>query len=242
MTPSYFRIGGLAADLPDGWLDQLRTFLREFPARLDDVEAIVTNNPVFKDRTVGIGVMPPELAVAYGITGPSLRGSGVRYDVRKAMPYSAYDHFDFEVPVGSHCDVYDRYSVRMREMRESVRIIQQALERLPDGPVDVADRKVVLPPRSELDTSMEALIHHFKLLTEGVRPPVGHAYMSVEASKGEMGYYLVSDGGPRPYRFRLRAPSFTAAQVLPILIKGGLLADVVATIGSLDLVMGEVDR
>ncbi|MGQ9682519.1 MAG: NADH dehydrogenase (quinone) subunit D [Anaerolineae bacterium] len=242
MTPSYFRIGGLAADLPDGWLDQLRAFLREFPARLDDVEAIVTNNPVFKDRTVGIGVMPPELAVAYGVTGPSLRGSGVRYDVRKAMPYSAYDCFDFEVPVGTHCDVYDRYCVRMAEMRESVRIIWQAIEHLPDGPVNVADRKVVLPPKSELDTSMEALIHHFKLLTEGIRPPAGQAYMSVEASKGEMGYYLVSDGNPKPYRFRLRTPSFTAAQVLPLLIKGALLADVVATIGSLDLVMGEVDR
>jgi len=242
MTPSYFRIGGLVADLPEGWVEEARAFLREFPKWLDDMERIATRNPIFLDRTVGIAVLSPEVALAYGITGPSLRGSGVAYDVRKARPYSGYERFDFQVPLGKNGDVYDRYLVRVAEMRQSVRIIQQALDGLPDGPINVADRKVVLPPKAELDTSMEALIHHFKLVTEGFHPPVGHIFLSVEGSKGELGYYLVSDGSPRPYRFRVRAPSFAAVQVLPLLIKGGLMADVVATIGSLDLVMGEVDR
>jgi len=171
-----------------------------------------------------------------------LRGSGVRYDVRKAMPYSGYDRFDFEVPVGKNGDAYDRYLVRVAEMRQSARIVEQALDDLPEGPINVDDRKVVLPPKEELDTSMEALIHHFKLVTEGFHPPAGQIFLSVEASKGELGYYLVSDTAPRPYRFRVRTPSFAAVQVLPKLARGGLLADVVATIGSLDLVMGEVDR
>lgn len=242
MTPSYFRIGGLVEDLPAGWVEQARAFLRQFPRRLDDVERIVTRNPIFVDRTVGVGVLTRELALAYGITGPSLRSTGVSYDVRKARPYSGYDRYDFEVPLGQNGDVYDRYRVRMAEMRQSVRILEQALDRLPDGPINVADRKVVLPPKEELDTSMEALIHHFKLVIEGFHPPEGQVFASVEASKGELGYYLVSDGSPRPYRFRVRAPSFAAVQVLPFLVKGRLLADVVATIGSLDLVMGEVDR
>ena len=242
MTPSYFRIGGLMADLPEGWVEEARAFIGQFPRQLDDMERILTRNPIMLDRTVGVAVLSPADAIAYGITGPPLRGSGVRYDVRKAMPYSGYERFDFEVPVGKNGDVYDRYLVRVAEMRQSVRIIQQALDGLPDGPVNVADGKVVLPPRPELETSMEALIHHFKLVVEGFHPPQGQVFLSVEASKGELGYYLVSDGGPRPYRFRVRAPSFAAVQVLPHLIKGGLMADVVATIGSLDLVMGEVDR
>jgi NADH-quinone oxidoreductase subunit D len=194
------------------------------------------------DRTVGIGVLSRENALAYGITGPSLRAAGVCYDVRKARPYSGYDSYDFEVPAGKNGDAYDRYLVRMAEMRQSVRIVEQALDRLPDGPINVADRKVVLPPREELDTSMEALIHQFKLVTEGFHPPAGQVFLSLEASKGELGYYLVSDGSPRPYRFRVRTPSFAVVQVLPLLVKGGMLADVVAIIGSLDLVMGEVDR
>ena len=242
MSPSYFRIGGLMADLPEGWVEQARAFIAEFPKRVDDIEKILTHNPIMLDRTVGIGVLSPEDAIAYGITGPSLRGSGVRYDVRKAMPYSGYDRFDFEVPVGKNGDVYDRYRVRVAELRQSTHIIQQALDDLPDGPINVADRKVVLPPRDELNTSAEALIHQFKLITEGLHPAAGQVFMSVEASKGELGYYLVSDEGPRPYRFRVRTPSFAAVQVLPKLIQGGLLADVVAVIGSLDLVMGEVDR
>mgnify|MGYP005857887975 CR=1 FL=1 len=242
MTPTYFRIGGLMADLPEGWVDQARAFVRQFPRQLDDVDRIVTRNPVFMDRTVGIGVLSPENALAYGITGPSLRGSGIGYDVRKARPYSGYDAYDFEVPVGRNGDAYDRYLVRLAEMRQSVRIIDQALDRLPAGPINVADGKIVLPPKEELDISLEALIHHFKLVTEGFHPPEGQVFLSVEASKGELGYYLVSDGSPRPYRFRVRTPSFAAVQVLPLLIEGALIADVVATIGSLDLVMGEVDR
>ncbi len=242
MTPSYFRIGGLVADLPEGWVEEARAFVRQFPKQLDDIERIVTRNPIFLDRTVGISVLSVADALDYGITGPPLRGSGVRYDVRKAMPYSGYDRFDFEVPIGQHGDVYDRYLVRVAEMKQSMRIIEQALDGLPDGPVNVADRKIALPPKVELDTSMEALIHHFKLVTEGFHPPEGQVFLSVEASKGELGYYLVSDGGVRPYRFRVRAPSFAAVQIMPLLIKGQYIADVVATIGSLDLVMGEVDR
>jgi len=242
MTPSYFRIGGLVADLPEGWVDEVRAFLRQLPKQIDDIEKILTKNPIMLDRTVGIGVLTPEDAIAYGITGPTLRGSGVRYDVRKAMPYSGYDRFDFEVPVGKNGDAYDRYLVRVAEMRQSARIVEQALDDLPDGPINVADRKIALPPKEELDTSMEALIHHVKLVTEGFHPPAGQVFMTVEVSKGELGYYLVSDGSPRPYRFRVRTPSFAAVQVLPRLIHGGLLADLVATIGSLDLVMGEVDR
>ena len=242
MTPSYFRIGGLVADLPEGWVDQARAFVCQFPRQLDDVDRIVTRNPVFMDRTVGIGVVSPENALAYGITGPSLRGSGIGYDVRKARPYSGYGAYDFEVPVGRNGDAYDRYLVRMAEMRQSLRIIDQALDGLPGGPVNVADGKIVLPPKDELDVSMEALIHHFKLVIEGFHPPEGQVFLSVEASKGELGYYLVSDGSPRPYRFRVRTPSFAAVQALPLMIKGALIADVVATIGSMDLVMGEVDR
>ncbi|MCL6431048.1 MAG: NADH dehydrogenase (quinone) subunit D [Anaerolineae bacterium] len=242
MTPSYFRIGGLVADLPEGWVEEARAFVQQFPRQLDDIEAIVTRNPIFLERTVGICRLSAEDAIAYGITGPTLRASGVRYDVRKAMPYSGYDRFDFEVPVGQNGDVYDRYVVRMAELRQSTRIIEQALNDLPDGPINAEERKIVLPPKDELDTSMEALIHHFKLVTEGFHPPVGQVFMSVESSKGELGYYLVSDGGPRPYRFRVRTPSFAAVQVLPLIIKGSMLADVVAAIGSLDLVMGEVDR
>lgn len=242
MTPSYFRIGGLAADLPEGWVDQARAVTRQLPKQLDDMERVLTHNPIFRQRTVGIGRLSAADAVAYGITGPVLRGTGVRYDVRKAIPYSGYDRFDFDIPVGERGDVYDRYLVRVAEMRQSLRIVEQALHGLPDGPIDVADRKVVLPPRAELDTSMEALIHHFKLVTEGFHPPEGQVFLSVEASKGELGYYLVSDGSPQPYRFRVRAPSFAVVQVLPLMIKGGLIADVVSTIGSIDLVMGEVDR
>ncbi|MDI7274693.1 MAG: NADH dehydrogenase (quinone) subunit D [Anaerolineae bacterium] len=242
MTPSYFRIGGLVADLPEGWVDEARAFVRQFPRQLDDIEHVVTRNPIFLERTEGICRLSPDDAIAYGITGPNLRASGVRYDVRKAMPYSGYDRFDFEVPVGEHGDVYDRYLVRVAELRQSTRIIEQALDSLPEGPVNADERKIVLPPREELDTSMEALIHHFKLVTEGFHPPVGQVFLSVEGSKGELGYYIVSDGGTRPYRFRVRAPSFAAVQVLPLIIKGSLLADVVAAIGSLDLVMGEVDR
>jgi NADH-quinone oxidoreductase subunit D len=191
---------------------------------------------------VGLGRLSPEDAMAYGATGPVLRGSGVPYDLRKAKPYSSYDHFDFDVPIGRAGDVYDRYLVRMQEMRESVKIIAQAFERLPDGPVNTTDRRVALPPRNELNTSMESLIHHFKLVTEGMRVPAGQVYEAVESPRGELGFYLVSDGSTRPYRCKVRAPSFSNLSALPHLVRGELIADVVAVIGSIDITLGDVDR
>jgi len=180
--------------------------------------------------------------MAYGATGPVLRGSGIPYDLRKAHPYSSYDHFDFDVPIGRTGDVYDRYLVRMQEMRESLTIITQAFENLPDGPVNTTDRRVALPPRNELNTSMESLIHHFKLVTEGMRVPAGQVYQAVESPRGELGFYLVSDGGNRPYRCKVRAPSFSNLSALPHMVRGELIADVVAVIGSIDIVLGDVDR
>ncbi len=180
--------------------------------------------------------------MAYGATGPVLRGSGVPYDLRKAQPYSSYDHFDFDVPIGRAGDVYDRYLVRMQEMRESLKIITQAFNNLPDGPVNTTDRRVALPPRNELNTSMESLIHHFKLVTEGMRVPAGQVYQAVESPRGELGFYLVSDGTNRPYRCKVRAPSFSNLSALPHMVRGELIADVVAVIGSIDIVLGDVDR
>ena len=180
--------------------------------------------------------------MAYGATGPTLRGSGVPYDLRKAQPYSSYDHFDFDVPIGRTGDVYDRYLVRMQEMRESLKIIRQALDNLPDGPVNTTDRRVALPPRNELNTSMESLIHHFKLVTEGMRVPQGQVYQAVESPRGELGFYLVSDGSTRPYRCKVRAPSFSNLAALPHMVRGELIADVVAVIGSIDIMLGDVDR
>ena len=193
-------------------------------------------------RTVGLGRLSPEDAMAYGATGPVLRGSGVAYDLRKAHPYSSYDHFDFDVPIGRTGDAYDRYLVRMQEMRESLKIITQAFENLPDGPVNTTDRRVALPPRNELNTSMESLIHHFKLVTEGMRVPAGQVYEAIESPRGELGFYLVSDGTNRPYRCKVRAPSFSNLSALPHMVRGELIADVVAVIGSIDIVLGDVDR
>ena len=191
---------------------------------------------------MGLGKLTPEDAMSFGATGPVLRGSGVPYDLRKAQPYSSYDHFDFDVPIGRTGDVYDRYLVRMQEMRESLKIITQAFENLPDGPVNTTDRRVALPPRNELNTSMESLIHHFKLVTEGMRVPVGQVYQAVESPRGELGFYLVSDGTNRPYRCKVRAPSFSNLSALPHMVRGELIADVVAVIGSIDIVLGDVDR
>jgi NADH:ubiquinone oxidoreductase subunit D len=187
-------------------------------------------------------VISADDALNYGMSGPSLRGSGVAYDLRKAQPYSSYDHFDFDVPIGIHGDVYDRYLIRMQEMRESLRIIDQAFRNLPSGPVNSSDRKVSMPPRNEINTSMEALIHHFKLVTEGFHTPPGQVYTAVESPRGELGFYLVSDGGNRPYRCKVRAPSFSNLCALPHMVRGGLIADVVAVIGSIDIVLGDVDR
>jgi NADH-quinone oxidoreductase subunit D len=242
MMTTFFRPGGLWRDVPVEFELSVRRFLRIFPARIDQYETLLTKNPIFMDRTQKIGVISGEDAIRWGLTGPSLRGSGPNYDVRKAQPYSGYDQYEFDVPTGTHGDVYDRYRVRMEEMRQSVRIVQQALDKLPYGPVRSSNRKYVPPPRAELGTSMEALIHHFKLWTEGFSVPKGAVYIPVESPRGELGVYLESNGGPKPHRVHYRAPTFVHLQALPLLSKGHLVADLVAIIGSIDIVLGDADR
>ncbi|MEW6233386.1 MAG: NADH dehydrogenase (quinone) subunit D [Chloroflexota bacterium] len=242
MMTSYLRFGGLARDVPQGFDGKVKAIIQAFTEKFDDYEDLLTKNAIWLQRTKGIGAISAQDAIALGLSGPTLRGSGVNWDVRKAIPYSSYDRFDFQVPLGKKGDVYDRYLCRMAEMRQSLRLVQQALEGMPAGPHLADDRKYVLPPREELDTSMEALIHHFKLVTEGLRPPVGEVYACVEAPKGELGFYIVSDGSGKPYRVKIRPPSFVNLQALPKMVEGRLLADVVAVIGSIDIVLGEVDR
>lgn len=242
MMTTYFRPGGLWRDVPAGFEEAVRQFVRIFPARIDEYEALLTKNPIFLDRTKNIGVINGRDAVRWGLTGPTLRGSGVNYDLRKVQPYSGYEQFEFDVPLGSAGDVYDRYIVRMEEMRQSLRIIRQAMDKLPFGPVRSNNRKYVPPPRAELGTSMEAVIHHFKLWTEGFNLPAGYVYKPVESPRGELGCYLESDGGPKPHRVHFRTPSFVHLQALPLLSKGHLVADLVAIIGSIDIVLGDADR
>jgi NADH-quinone oxidoreductase subunit D len=242
MMTSYIMPGGLQADLPPGFERRVREFVEMFPAKLREYHGLLTNNRLWVDRTKGVAVISAEEAVAFGCSGPTLRGSGVAYDVRKFFPYSGYERYDFEIPVGTNGDVYDRYLCRMLEMEQSLRIIRQALDVLPDGRWQVDDPKIVAPLKYEISSNMEALIHHFKLYTEGYRPPAGEVYVRTESPKGELGFYMVSDGGPRPYRMHVRAPSFANLQALPRMIEGQLIADVVAAIGSIDIVLGEVDR
>jgi NADH-quinone oxidoreductase subunit D len=242
LTPTYFRIGGLPKDLPDGTIDHIRDFLDDFPRRLREYEALLTENVIFHRRTKRVGVLAREDAINFSVTGPTLRGSGVPYDVRKATPYSHYEDFDFEVPVGEDGDVFDRYLVRLEEMRQSRRIVQQVIENLPDGPIKADAPHVVLPDKEDVETRMDALIRHFKIASEGFKAPVGEVFQSVEASKGELSYYVVSDGGNKPFRFRVRTPSFANLGALPKMIEGQMIADVVATIGSIDIVLGEIDR
>ncbi len=242
MMVSYFRPGGLWRDVPEAFEPAVREFLGFFPARMADYEALLTKNPIWLQRTKGVGVVTPEQGVAWGLTGGSLRGSGVNWDIRKAMPYCGYEQYDFEVPLRTEGDVYARYQVRMEEMTQSLRIIEQALNKLPDGPVQVADRKIAPPPRSELGTSMEAVIHHFKLWTEGFSAPAGYVYQSIEAPRGEFGCYLRGDGSPKPARVHFRAPSYVNLASLPWMAKNVLVADLVAIIGSIDIVLGEIDR
>jgi NADH-quinone oxidoreductase subunit D len=242
MMTSYFRPGGLWRDVPAGFEDAVRDFLDYLPHRLDEYEALLTNNPIWLDRTKNVGVIDGATALAWGLTGPSLRGSGVNFDVRKAMPYSGYEQYDFEVPLAQNGDVYARYWVRMQEFRQSLRIVDQALRRLPKGPVMTANRKVAPPPRSELGHSMEAVIHHFKLWTEGFNAPKGEVYVAVESPRGELGVFLVGDGGPKPRRVSWRGPSFVNLQALPVMSKNYFVADVVGIIGSIDIVLGDVDR
>ncbi len=242
MHTRYFQTGGLAEDVPVGFWNECRAFADLMPSRIDDFEALLDNQAIFLERTKGIGLLSAEDAIALGQSGPVLRGSGVDWDNRKRFPYLAYDELDWDVPVGLNGDVYDRYRVRLREMRESVRIISQCLDGMPEGPWIADDRKVVLPPRHELHTSMESLIHHFKLVTEGYRVPEGEVYVTIESPRGELGCYLCSDGGPRPWRVKFRAPSFVVLQATATAMSDALIADLIAIVGSLDNVMGECDR
>jgi NADH-quinone oxidoreductase subunit D len=242
MMTTYLRPGGLWRDVPVEFEGAVREFIKKFPARVDEYEALLTNNPIFRDRTIGIGVLPLEAALNYGITGPMLRAAGLAHDLRKVRPYSGYEQYEFNVPTHTDSDTYARYLVRVEEMRQSLRIVEQALDRLPMGPVRSNNRKYVPPPRSEIGVSMEALIHHFKLWTEGFNAPKGSVYIAVESPRGELGVYLESDGGPKPYRVHWRTPSFTNLQVLPVLAKGHLVGDLVALIGTVDIVLGDVDR
>ena len=242
MMTTFFRPGGLWRDVPADFEIAVRRFIRTFPARIDQYHALLTKNPIFIDRTRNIGKISAADAIQWGLTGPSLRGSGPNYDVRKRQPYMGYEQYEFEVPTGSNGDVYDRYLVRMEEMRQSLRIAQQALDKLPYGPVRSNNRKYVPPPRAELGESMEAVIHHFKLWTEGFNLPKGSVYSPVESPRGELGVYLESDGGPKPLRVHWRTPSFIHLQALPVLSKGHLVADLVGIIGSIDIVLGDSDR
>ncbi|HEY8532183.1 MAG TPA: NADH dehydrogenase (quinone) subunit D [Limnochorda sp.] len=242
MNPSYFRIGGLARDLPEHWAEMARAFLARFPGRMAELRRLLDRNPIWLDRTRGIGVLSAEQAMALGLTGPLLRASGVNYDVRRAFPYCGYERYDFEVPLGTRGDAYDRYQVRIREMEESARIVAQALEELEPGSVMVADRKVALPPKEELRVSMEALIHHFKLVAHGFEVPAGHVYQAIESPRGELGFYVVSRGGTRPWRVRVRPPSFYNVQAVPAMAEGHLVADLVTILATTDPVFGEVDR
>jgi NADH-quinone oxidoreductase subunit D len=243
MMTSYFRIGGLALEPPPGWLDCVRWIVDMLPSRIDEYEALLTRNRIWLMRTQGIGVISAEDAIALGVSGPSLRAAGVAYDVRKFFPYSSYEEFDFEVPTRTESDCYARYLVRVAEMRESLKIIRQAMGKIPaEGPIKANAPGIVPPEREKMKTEMEALIYHFKIFTEGFSPPPGEVYQRVESPRGEAGYFVVSDGSPKPYRVKVRAPSFVNLQALPKLSEGGLVADMIACIGTIDIVLGEVDR
>ncbi len=242
MNHNFIRPGGLAADLPPGWRQDVREILDTLPGRIAEYDDLLRNNPIWVERTRGVGVISAEECQAYAITGPILRSAGVAWDLRKAFPYSGIETYEFDVPVGERGDVYDRYRVRVDEIHESMKIVEQAMDRMPKGDYRVDDRKITPPPRARIDESMEALIHHFKIFTEGFTVPPGETYVAVESPRGELGCYLVSDGGGKPWRMHTRAPSFTNLQALPIMMADSLVADTVATIASLDPVMGDVDR
>jgi NADH-quinone oxidoreductase subunit D len=242
MMTSYFRIGGIALEPPLGFFDFAKDFAARFPSKVDEYENLLTGNPIWLMRTKGIARITAEDAIALGASGPTLRGSGVDIDLRRDMPYSGYENFQFQVPLGKEGDVFDRYMCRVRELRESIGIVKQALDGMPEGPIKADAPKVVLPDREKMKTQMEALIYHFKIITEGFAVPPGEVYQAVESPRGEMGYYVVSDGTAKPYRVHMRAASFANLQTLPKMCEGGLIADVVAAIGSIDIVLGDVDR
>ena len=242
MMSSYFRIGGLAQDVPSGFDKRVKEILDTFPARFDEYEGLLTENKIWKNRTIGIGKISAEEAIKSGLSGPLLRASGVNWDIRKSDPYSSYDKFEFEVPLGQNGDTYDRYKCRVTELRQSLRIVRQALEGMPEGNYITTDRKVAPPSKDEVLKNMEQLIHHFKYWSEGIKPLVGDAYVSIESPKGEIGCYVVSDGSPKPYRVHFRPPSFINISALNKLVKGHMISDLIAIIGTTDIVLGEIDR
>jgi NADH-quinone oxidoreductase subunit D len=242
MNHNYIRPGGVAADLPRGWRDPILRILDTLPERLHEYDTLMTGQPIWRERLQGVGVLNTEEALALGATGPILRSTGYAWDLRRDMPYLAYDDVDFDVIVGTYGDSYDRYAIRLNEIRESMRIVRQCLERMPKGDYRIQDKKVTPPPRARIDESMEALIHHFKIFTEGFKVPEGEVYVAIESPRGELGCYLVSDGTANPYRMHIRGPSFVNLQTLPYLMQGGVIADAVAAISSVDPIMGEVDR
>lgn len=242
ITTSATRVGGMMADFPEGFTDEIRDFLNTLPATLDECDKLLTRNGILIGRMQGIGCISAEEAANYGFTGPNLRASGVPYDVRKDKPYYDYETYDFEVPIGQHGDCYDRYLCRMEEMNQSIKILHQALDRLPEGPMNVEDPTISLPSKTDAMSDMESMIHHFKVVTDGIQAPAGESFMSVEASKGELGMYVVSDGGTKPVRWRIRPPSFVNLSVISKLAEGHLLADLIMVNASLDIVLGEIDR
>jgi NADH-quinone oxidoreductase subunit D len=242
LTPSFFRVGGLSQDLPDGFEAKCREFIRTFPSRVDEYETLLTQNKIWMQRTEGVGVISAEEAINWGLSGPVLRASNVMWDLRKVMPYCGYDSYDFIVATGKNGDVYDRYRVRLMEMRQSNEIVRQVLDRMPGGEVTLDAAHVVYPLKPKVQESVEALIHHFHIASKGFPVPRGEAYASVESPKGELGFYLISDGTSKPWRFRVRPPSFVNLSALPVMVQGRLIADVVAIIGSIDIVLAEVDR
>jgi NADH-quinone oxidoreductase subunit D len=242
MNHNYIRPGGVAADLPDGWRDAVLQFIDGVPPSLDEYDVLLTGQPIYRERLQGVGVITAQEAIALGTTGPILRSTGVPWDLRRDMPYLHYEEVTFDVVVGTYGDCFDRYAIRLNEVRESIRIIRQILDLLPAGDYRIQDKKVTPPPRARIDESMEALIHHFKIFTEGFKVPEGEAYAAVESPRGELGCYIVSDGTSKPYRMHIRGPSFVNLQTLPHMMRGGLIADAVAAISSVDPIMGEVDR
>lgn len=242
MNHNYIRPGGVAVDLPDGWQDVLSALIEPIPDRLDEFDILMTGQPIWRERLQGVGVITAEEALSLGVTGPILRSTGYAWDLRQDEPYSSYDKVDFDVIVGTYGDSFDRYAIKMGEMHESVRIIRQIIENMPEGDYRIQDKKVTPPPRIRIDESMEALIHHFKIFTEGFKVPEGEAYVAVESPRGELGCYIVSDGSAKPYRMHIRGPSFINLQSLPLLMEDSILADTVAIVSSVDPIMGEVDR
>ena len=242
MNHNFIRVGGVAADLPDGWRDAVLRVMELIPPRLDEYDVLMTGQPIWRERLQGVGVLTVNEALAMGTTGPILRSTGLPWDLRRDMPYLHYDELEFDVVVGSYGDCFDRYAIRLNEVRESIRLVHQILDHVPEGDYRIQDRKVTPPPRARIDESMEALIHHFKIFTEGFKVPAGEVYRAIESPRGELGCYMVSDGGPVPYRMHIRGPSFVNLQTLPHMLRGGLIADAVAVISSADPIMGEVDR